>query len=44
MNTKDIASLMKLSIRAIGKNRYRLRKKLNFQPTQNLNEFFLTVG
>lgn len=44
MDTKDIASLMNLSIRAIENNRYRLRKKLNLQPSQNLNEFFLTVG
>lgn len=44
MDTKDIASLMNLSIRAIENNRYRLRKKLNLQPAQNLNEFFLTVG
>lgn len=43
MDTKDIASLMNLSIRAIENNRYRLRKKLNLQPTQNLNEFFLTI-
>lgn len=43
MDTKDIASLMNLSIRAIENNRYRLRKKLNLQPVQNLNEFFLTI-
>lgn len=44
MDTKDIASLTNLSIRAVENNRYRLRKKLNLQPTQNLNEFFLTIG
>lgn len=44
MDTKDIASLMNLSIRAVENNRYRLRKKLNLQPTQNLNEFFLTIA
>ena len=43
MDTKDIASLMNLSIRAVENNRYRLRKKLNLQPAQNLNEFFLTI-
>ena len=32
-----------LSIRAVENNRYRLRKKLNLQPAQNLNEFFLTI-
>ena len=43
MDTKDIASLMNLSVRAVENNRYRLRKKLNLQPSQNLNEFFLTI-
>lgn len=43
METKDIASLMNLSIRAVENNRYRLRKKLNLKPTQNLNEFFLFI-
>lgn len=43
MDTKDIASLMNLSIRAIENNRYRLRKKLDLKPTQNLNEFFLGI-
>lgn len=41
MDTKDIASLMNLSVRAVENNRYRLRKKLDLKPTQNLNEFFL---
>lgn len=41
MDTKDIASLMNLSIRAVENNRYRLRKKLDLKPVQNLNEFFL---
>lgn len=44
MDTKDIASLMNLSIRAVENNRYRLRKKLNLQPAQNLNDFFLPIG
>lgn len=43
MDTKDIASLMNLSVRAVENNRYRLRKKLNLQPAQNLNEFFLGI-
>jgi len=43
MDTKDIASLMNLSVRAIENNRYRLRKKLDLKPTQNLNEFFLDI-
>lgn len=44
MDTKNIASLMNLSVRAVENNRYRLRKKLNLQPAQNLNEFFLNIG
>lgn len=43
METKDIASLMNLSVRAIENNRYRLRKKIDLKPTQNLNEYFLSI-
>ena len=43
MDTKDIASLMNLSIRAVENNRYRLRKKLGLQSSQNLNDFFLAI-
>lgn len=43
MDTKSIASLMNLSVRAVENNRYRLRKKLDLKPTQNLNEFFLDI-
>ncbi|RGN39313.1 helix-turn-helix and ligand-binding sensor domain-containing protein [Bacteroides oleiciplenus] len=43
METKDIAALMNLSVRAVENNRYRLRKKFNLQPTQNLNEYFLSI-
>jgi hypothetical protein len=43
METKDIASLMNLSIRAVENNRYRLRKKLNLLPNQDLNEFFIEI-
>lgn len=43
LETKEIASLMNLSIRAVENSRYRLRKKLNLKPSQNLNEFFLGI-
>ena len=43
METKDIASLMNLSVRAVENNRYRLRKKLNLRTEQNLNEFFISI-
>jgi len=43
LDTKDTAALMNLSVRAVENSRYRLRKKLNLQPSQNLNEFFLDI-
>ena len=43
LETKEIASLMNLSVRAVENSRYRLRKKLNLNPSQNLNEFFLSM-
>lgn len=43
LETKEIASLMNLSVRAVENSRYRLRKKLNILPSQNLNEFFLDI-
>jgi len=43
LETKEIASLMNLSIRAVENSRYRLRKKLNINSSQNLNEFFMGI-
>ncbi len=43
LETKDIASLMNLSVRAVENNRYRLRKKINLSSSQNLNEYFLQI-
>lgn len=43
LETKDVASLMNLSVRAVENSRYRLRKKLNLQPSQNLNDFFRDI-
>ena len=43
MESKEIASLMNLSVRAVENSRYRLRKKLNLKQEQNLNEFFLCL-
>lgn len=43
LETKEIASLMNLSVKAIENNRYRLRKKMNLQTTDNLNEFILQI-
>ncbi|MDR1369086.1 MAG: hypothetical protein LBJ72_03000 [Dysgonamonadaceae bacterium] len=41
LSSKDIASLLNISLRGVENNRYRLRKKLKISPEQNLNEFFL---
>jgi hypothetical protein len=41
LSSKDIASLLNISIRGVENSRYRLRKKLLISPEQNLNEFFL---
>lgn len=41
LDSKDIASLMNVSVRAVENSRSRLRKKLDVQPQQQLNEFFL---
>ncbi|MCI1778343.1 MAG: hypothetical protein LKI53_00105 [Bacteroidales bacterium] len=44
MNSKDIASFMNLSVRAIENGRYRLRKKIGLSQRQNLNEFIMNIG
>ncbi len=41
LSSKDIASLLSISIRGVENSRYRLRKKLGISQEQNLNEFFL---
>lgn len=43
LESKDIASLMNISVRAVENNRYRLRKKLDLKPTQNLNDCFIEI-
>ena len=43
LESKDIASLMNISVRAVENNRYRLRKKLDLKPTQNLNDCFIDI-
>ena len=43
MSTKDIASLMNASVRAVENNRYRLRKKLGLDSSQNLGEFLMGI-
>ncbi len=41
LSSKDIASLMNISLRGVENSRYRLRRKLKLSPTQNLTEFFM---
>lgn len=41
LSSKDIASLMNLSLRSVENSRYRIRKKMNLQQTDNLGEYIL---
>jgi len=42
LNTKDIASLLCVSIRGVEQSRYRIRKKLGLKKGQNLNSFLIS--
>ncbi len=44
MNTKDIAGVTGLSVRAIENKRYRLRKKLHLEKETSLDEFIHSVN
>lgn len=41
LDSKEIASLMNISVRAVENSRSRLRKKLDLSPGDQLNEFFI---
>ncbi|MEG1586616.1 MAG: triple tyrosine motif-containing protein [Bacteroidales bacterium] len=41
LSTKDIASLLNISARGVEAGRYRLRKKIDIDPSESLNEFFI---
>lgn len=43
MSSKDIASLINISIRGVEIRRYRLRKKFNLPTEKNLNEFLIEL-
>ncbi len=43
LSTKEIVPLMNISIRGVEVARYRLRKKLGLDSSDNLNEFMLSV-
>jgi len=42
LTTKEIAPLLKISVRGVEISRYRLRKKLKLDKTVNLNDFMMT--
>jgi DNA-binding CsgD family transcriptional regulator len=41
LSTKEIAYLMNISVRGVEIARYRLRKKLNLERSENLQEYIL---
>ncbi|MCJ8166763.1 hypothetical protein MKJ04_18095 [Pontibacter sp. E15-1] len=43
MSSKEIASLLHITVRSVELRRYRLRKKLNMEHDKNLVEFFLEL-
>ncbi len=43
LSSKDIASLMNISLRGVENSRYRLRKKLGLSQNQNLTDFFVQL-
>lgn len=43
MSSKEMASLLNISVRGVEIRRYRLRKKLNLQHDKNLNEFLIEL-
>ena len=44
LTTKEMATLMNVSLRGVEASRYRLRKKLNLASEVNLTEFFVFHG
>ncbi|MGB5364505.1 MAG: LuxR C-terminal-related transcriptional regulator, partial [Aureibaculum sp.] len=44
LNTKEIAPIMGISPRGVEIHRYRLRKKLNLNSDENLNEYFMNLA
>ena len=43
LTSKEMAQLMSISVRGVEINRYRLRKKLQLQPKEDLFQFLLSV-
>ncbi len=43
LSSKEIAPLLHISVRGVENHRYRLRKKMNITPNQNLTDYILSV-
>ena len=43
LTSKEMAQLMSISLRGVEINRYRLRKKLQLQPKEDLFQYLLSV-
>ena len=43
LSTKEIARMLNISVRGVEISRYRLRKKLNLETSENLNEFLMGI-
>jgi DNA-binding CsgD family transcriptional regulator len=43
LSSKEIAPLLRISVRGVENHRYKLRKKLRLKPDENLTEFILSL-
>lgn len=43
LSTKEIAPLLRISVRGVENHRYKLRKKLNLPPEENLTEYIMGI-
>lgn len=44
LSSKEIARMMSISVRGVEVSRYRLRKKLQLQPKENVFDFLMNIG
>jgi ligand-binding sensor domain-containing protein/DNA-binding CsgD family transcriptional regulator len=44
LSSKEMARMMSISVRGVEINRYRLRKKLQLQPKENIFDFLMNIG
>ena len=43
LTSKEIAPLLRISVRGVENHRYKLRKKLNLKPDENLTDFIMAI-